>query len=279
MRALVLASLSLAACSIDWRLARQLPSADAGVPPPSDAGSAGVGTDSGLRAATLLCDQIPALSSDPALDGRLEPELSLYSWLDANTAAAPAGVSALLSIAYRPDALYFFVAITDPTRDPAPADALDYCGDGVELFVDDDGVIQNPPGYDRPGTMQLVVAAPNDAVNAVRRGQRFINPGAGDAIDRGDWTSTRYIAVPTATGYTVEALVVGDDLDLGSWTLARGSTIGWNLSLNIGGPQEPGIDACTTRNQQVHFRIAASGRCTAPYCNASALCATALAAP
>ena len=73
------------------------------------------------------------------------------------------------------------------------------------------------------------------------------------------------------------AFVMASDLDLDAWTLAPGGKIGWNLSFNVGGPQDPGIDACTTRNQQFHLRLASSGACTPPYCNASALCTPTLA--
>jgi hypothetical protein len=74
----------------------------------------------------------------------------------------------------------------------------------------------------------------------------------------------------------VEAFVTASDLGLGNWTLAPLGKIGWDLSLNLGGPEPPGLDACTTRSQQIHFRLATSGACTPPYCNASALCAPTL---
>ena len=266
----MLLSLALIACSIDWSLARE--------PSLAAAGSGG-NAEIGRSSAALLCERIPSLTNEPVIDGQLEPGLSLYTWLDETTSGTRSGVSVNVSLAYRPDGVYFFVTVVDPTRDPAPADALTYCGDGVELYIDDDGKFDNPPGYDRPGTMQLIVAAPSNETSATRRGQRFVSPGSGDGIDLGAWTSNRFIAVPTPSGYTVEALVVGSDLDLGSWALAASAEIGWNLSLNIGGPQEPGIDACTTRSQQVHFRLATSGTCTAPFCNATAFCVTSLQPP
>jgi hypothetical protein len=267
MRARVLLLLSLAACSRDWSLARQT-------------GASGAGGGAPLESATVLCDHLPALQSDPTIDGQLEPGLALYSWLAAGSANIPSGMDASLSLAHRPGGLYFFAEVADPTRDPAPAGGLSYCGDSVELFVDDDGVIQNPPGYDIPGTMQLILVAPADDVTPERRGQRFVFPGTStDSTDLGAWTSTRFIAVPTATGYAVEAFVVASDLDLPAWALAPGGKLGWDVSLNIGGPEQPGIDACTTRSQQVHFRLAPSGACVAPYCNASALCVTTLSGP
>jgi hypothetical protein len=251
----------LASCSRDWSLAR-------------------VDGAASLERATVLCGRLPALGTDPTIDGVLEPGLARYAWLDAGDPSIPAGMAISLSLAYAPTGLYFFADVVDPTRDPAPASALAYCGDGVELYVDDDGVIQNPPAYDIPGTMQLIVAAPSDDVTPARRGQRFVFPGTStDSTDLGAWTSTKFIATPTATGYTVEALVVAGDLGLSAWAPAAGGKIGWDASFNIGGPEMPGIDACTTRSQQVHFRVAASGACTPPYCNAAALCATTLAAP
>ena len=135
------------------------------------------------------------------------------------------------------------------------------------MFLDDDGVIQAPPDYDNPGTIQLIVAGPVDAVTPSHRGQRFRH-----SADLGAWASNNFIAVPTPGGYAVEAFVVAGDLDLGAWTLASGAKIGWNMSLNIGGPEDAGIDACTTRSLQIHLRLASSGACTPPYCNASALC-------
>jgi hypothetical protein len=141
-------------------------------------------------------------------------------------------------------------------------------------------MIQAPPAYDAPGTMQFIVAAPVDAATPAHRGQRFTFPNvpSGDSIDLGDWTSDDFIAAPTPRGYAVEAFLMASDLDLDAWTLAPGGKIGWNISFNVGGPQAPGIDACTTRNQQFHLRLASSGACTPPYCNASALCTPTLAA-
>jgi hypothetical protein len=268
---LLLLSLGLAACSSEWTLLRST-EADGGL---GGGGSAG---DANLPSAQLLCEEIPALSSEPTIDGALEPELSLYSWLTEDTKSTRAGVSANVSIAYRPDGVYFFVSVVDPTRDPAPLDAASYCGDGVELYADDDGSIAAPPAYDRPGTMQLVVAAPVDDTSSATRGERFLYPGSGDAVELGTWASSRFVSVPTPSGYTVEALIAAEDLDLATWALAPAGEIGWNLSLNIGGPEPAGIDACTSRSQQVHFRLASTGTCTAPYCNASAFCSATLGA-
>jgi hypothetical protein len=272
MRAPSLLPLLLVACSIDWSLARRAPT-------DTSSGGAG-GTPAVVENALVLCQRVVALPSTPLIDGQLEPNLTLHPWFEAGSTEVPAGIQVRVTLAHRPDGLYFFADVEDPTRDPAPQDALTYCGDGLELFVDDDGMVQNPPGYDLPGTMQLIIAAPGDDMTPARRGQRFVFPGtSSDSTDLGDWASGNFIAVPTTRGYAIEAFVVASDLDLATWALAPGAQIGWNMSLNIGGPQDPGIDACTTRSQQVHFHLASSGSCTAPYCNASALCAPTLSEP
>jgi hypothetical protein len=227
----------------------------------------------------IRCNEVVPLESAPVIDGVIEPNLTLLRWLDQSTPELPSGMRVDVALAYRPNGVYFYLAVEDPTLDPPPPDALDYCGDGVELYVDDDGVIQSPPAYDSPGTMQFIVAGPENSATQARRGQRFTFPDvpSGDSTDLGDWSSDDFVAVPTAGGYAVEAFVVASDLDLDAWALAPGDEIGWNLSFNIGGPQPAGIDACTTRNQQYHFRSASSGACTPPYCNASALCTPTLA--
>jgi hypothetical protein len=256
MKALALVSLAALGCSVDWPLA----------------------ADQVASSLLTRCQQLIPLESAPVVDGVLEPGLALLRWVDDSQPDVPPAVGADAAVAYRADGVYFFVDVEDPTRNPAPLSALAYCGDAVELFVDDDGVTQAAPDYDDPGTIQLIVAGPVDTVTPARRGQRF-RFAADIGVDLGAWGSSAFVAVPTPRGYTVEAFVVADDLDLGSWALAPGGKIGWNMSLNIGGPQPAGIDACTTRSQQLHLRLATSGACTPPYCNASAFCTPTLASP
>ena len=270
--ALALGAWATLGCAVDWSLARQTPATE-----PNGGAAGGASVESVL----VRCDEVFPLASAPVVDGVLEPKLDRLPWLDEASTDVPPGIRVTVAVGYRPDGVYFYVDVEDPTRDPAPLDALDYCGDGVELYVDDDGMIQAPPAYDSPGTMQFVVAAPLDAATPAQRGQRFTFPNApsGDSIDLGAWISDDFIAVPTPRGYAVEAFLTARDLDLDAWTLAPGAKIGWNLSFNLGGPQAAGIDTCTTRNQQFHLRLAGSGACTPPYCNASALCTPTLAAP
>ena len=274
MKTLVLLAWATFGCSIDWSLARRAPQTDA------SGGAGGTGGMAPVQSVLVRCDEVFPLASTPVVDGVLEPNVALLRWLDETSPDVPPGVRVDVALAYRPDGVYFYVDVEDPTRDPPPLDALDYCGDGVELYVDDDGAFQAPPAYDSPGTMQFIVAGPVDAATPAHRGQRFTFPNvpSGDSIDLGDWSSDDFIAVPTPRGYAVEAFVRASDLDVATWVLAPGGKIGWNMSFNLGGPQAPGIDACTTRNQQFHLRLAGSGACTPPYCNASALCTPTLAA-
>jgi hypothetical protein len=266
---LALVAAATLGCSVDWSLARRAPAPQ------------GSGGTAPLPSLETRCDELIPLERAPVIDGVLEPNLALLRWLDGTTPDLPPAMSVDAALAYRPDGVYFYLAVEDPTLNPAPPNALDYCGDGVELYVDDDGVIQAPPAYDAPGTMQFIVAGPADSATSAHRGQRFMFPNepSGDSTDLGDWTSDQFVAVATASGYAVEAFVVASDLGLDDWKLAPGGKIGWNLSFNIGGPEPAGIDACTTRSQQFHFRLASSGACTAPYCNAGALCSPTLAAP
>ncbi len=280
MKALALLPLITAGCSVDWSLARQsVQAVEAGAPSDApaamlDASDARESSDAAPLASVLMrCDQVTPLATAPVIDGVLDPDVTLTRWVDDSMPGVPAGIGANVAVAYRSNGVYFYVDVADPTRDQAPLGTFAYCGDGVELFLDDDGVIQAPPDYDNPGTIQLVVAGPVDTVTPSRRGQRFRY-----STNLGPWTSANFIAVPTARGYAVEAFVVASDLDLGVWTLAPGGKIGWNMSLNIGGPEDAGIDACTTRSQQIHLRLANTGDCTPPYCNASALCTPTLAA-
>ena len=268
MKVLTLLPLATLGCSVDWSLARQ-------APPIADAVAPSEG--SVVASALIHCDQLIPLASDPLIDGALEPNLTSLRWIDESWPGAPAGIRATVALAYRPNGVYFFVDVEDPTRDPAPIGTFAYCGDAVEVFVDDDGAFQAAPDYDDPGTVQLVVAGPADTTAPSHRGQRFRFATGLGGRDLGAWSSNDFVAVPTARGYAIEALVVAGDLDLDAWTLAPGAKIGWNLSLNIGGPKDAGVDACTTRSTQLHLRLAPSGSCTPPYCNASAFCTPMLA--
>lgn len=256
--ALLIAAYWLAACQADWSLGAELPPRST---PAADAGAVD-------RAS---CESVPALATTPLIDGQLEPGLALWPWTDA-LAGVPEGASASVVVAHHTNGLYFFADVHDQSSDPAPVGTFSYCGDAVELYVDDDGIIQMPPAYDDPGTMQFVIARPSANAAAGRRAQRFRG-----TVLLGDWTADGFIAVTTATGYAVEAFVTASDLGLVSWSPSSGGSVGWSFSWDLGGAPEPPPESCATRLAQYHLRTVDSAECPEPYCNAAALCRAVLA--
>ena len=134
--------------------------------------------------------------------------------------------------AWHESGLYFYIEVTDTALNLAnPSDPLWY-GDGVEIYVDHDGTMSAPPGfYDAPGTKQFVVQAPPDDKSDSARADMFIP----EDIDRA-WPSTQWVGKYRSYGYAVEALVVANDLDLSSWTLAAGDHVGIDLGHNVSYP-------------------------------------------
>lgn len=224
-----------------------------------------------------FCEDIPALARAPVIEGTLEPGLTLrvlvpVGWTGADP--IPAGHDARYALGWRPDGLYIYVRVRDATLAPAAAGDWAHCGDAVELYVDSDGTFTASPAYDVPGTMQFVVAAP-DASGPARRGQRWNNVSQ----LQGDWTSTSFIASPEADGYSVEAFVAAADLDLSTWTLASGLSVGVALAVDLSDRQpDAGADAaagCATRLGQYfnHIAPSASSACgVEPFCSTDAFC-------
>jgi hypothetical protein len=207
---------------------------------PNDATSS---ADSAADAACVVsqvvdyCAALPPLPAAPVIDGVLDcgPALVPVTPLDWNGPPPlppfPAGNSTELAAAWRPDGLYVFMAVTTPSATPAdPADPVFY-GAGVELFVDNDGVYASAPTYDDPGTIQLVVAAPPDAMTTSRRAEGFRN-----AADEGPWASTQFGAFPSATGFVFEGFVAAADLGLPSWSLASAQRIGFDVGVDVSFP-------------------------------------------
>lgn len=56
----------------------------------------------------------------------------------------------------------------------------------------------------------------------------------------GPWTSTRFGTFPTATGFVFEGFVTAADLGLTTWSLAAGSTVGFDVAVDVSFP-----DYCT----------------------------------
>jgi hypothetical protein len=179
------------------------------------------------------CTGIVALPAPPVIDGVLDCGVPLWpmpleGWI--GPGAMPSTVQASLAIAWRTDGLYFFVSVTGlgPTRYPPPPGDPSWCGDAVELFVDDDGQYTNPPSYDDPGTIQLIADSPTDMATSTSSGEMFR-----DGNDLGPWTG-QFTVVRTSDGFDAEAFVVASDLGLTSWSLA--SQVGMDVSFDIGDP-------------------------------------------
>ncbi len=257
------------------------PDDDAGSSPDagdaSDAGDAG-GCD--LAAITNYCSELPPLAAAPVIDGVLDcgpPLLDVtpVGWTS-TTSPLPAGVSARLAAAWRPDGVYFFVDVDDPTRLPRPASTGVWCGDGVELYVDDDGSYMAAPMYDAPGSIQALALAPaDDTSNVSTGGERYRSPNGGLVSA---WSSPRYAAFPRPGGYTFEAFIMADDLDLATWTLASGGAVGLDVSINVSTSADPPPASetaeCGLRLGQFFLRVAGPpcGPSCLPFSNAAAFC-------
>lgn len=184
------------------------------------------------------CTELPSLTRAPVLDdGRVDDSLPLAdvpttSWEAIDAQPLPAGHGARVAAAWRPDALYVFVDVTDPDRVAAAENEPVWWGDAVEIYVDHDGALAAPPAYDDPGTRHLLFGAPADAVAPLTRVERT---SAADALSK-PWTGTLAVARPRPGGYVVEVLVRAADLDLAGWTLTAGSRIGFDLSVDVSYP-------------------------------------------
>lgn len=219
--------------------------------------------------ATGFCAALPQLAQAPTLDGTIEPGLTLeevspQGWTD----GIPAGNYMRFAAAWLPSGLYFFLEVTDTELNPAPADAPIWQGDSVEAYVDHDGILPEY-GYDLAGAKQLMLGAPTF-------GQT--EPVRGDVYRSGNrehgWDATRYVGVPTAGGYVIELLVEAPDLGLGSWSLAAGDYVGFDLAHGVSHPLGvTGADG--NRLGQYFLRIASPTTSSIndyPWVNANVFC-------
>jgi predicted small lipoprotein YifL len=233
------------------------------------------------------CSQIPELQTEPSIDGDLDcgpPLLDITPRGWTSPTAMPSDQGARLAVAWRPNGLYVFLEIRDPSRLPWPpatgtTTEGPWCGDGVEIYVDSDGVNPDAPLYDDPGAAQLIASAPTNMIAPrLNGGQRYRYRTNRALIDA--WTSMRYGAYPQATGgYTFEAFVKADDLDLTSLSLTAGQTIGFDIGVNVSVsayPPPPGQQADCNRRLGQYFLSVAYEPCTVemcrPYLNSGAFC-------
>lgn len=215
------------------------------------------------------CVAMPRLPTAPVIDGVLEPGLTLVDvppvkWEPAQTAPMPADHSARYAVAWRPDGIYFYVEVTDPTLQPPLTRQDDYCGDGVELYVDDDGRFTTPMMYDAMGTRQFIITSPATATTPAMRASIYRQ---GTLL--GNWTSSRFGAFPRTGGYAVEALVVAADLGLATWSPS--GQVGFDLAFNVSGMVSS--PRCSWRLGQYFLRALPGPPCTGdPFCETTPFC-------
>jgi hypothetical protein len=211
------------------------------------------------------CDALPRMAAAPVIDGTLECGLTLHAWPLANAAGA-AKVS--YAAAWSDAGFYVFIEVHAPPSPARTAAEPLYCGDSLELFVDSDGQPGANGGYNAPGTMQFVVAAPQPGESGPNTG-RFL---AG--LSQGPWISSNLEVAPLADGYALEALIVGPDL--GWWSWQPQAQLGFNLALNVAGAGEPRSMPCTTGIGQNVLRVAAAepavGCDGKPWCDTRSFC-------
>ncbi len=205
------------------------------------------GSACSVAAVADYCTTLPFLPGPPVIDGTPDCALSLHGLtpVDWTGDATPPDASAEFAVAWRPDGLYFFVRVHDPSLVPAEPSEFSWEGDEVELYMDSDGTYTAPPAYDNPGARQFTIAAPPDAQSSVARAQVWYPGFVGTA----DWTSTEFRAYGTPDGYVVEAFVTGPDLGLGTLALAEGGEVGMDLSIGVSYPTDRGADAGNPGNR------------------------------
>jgi hypothetical protein len=218
------------------------------------------------------CTELPYLPVPPFIDGLPECGLPLYA-LDPvgfdPDAGSPDAVT-VYSVAWRPDGIYFFVRVTDPTAVPPDPGAPASFGDAVELYVDGDGTFTAAPAYDDPGTRRFVVAAPSGAVAPEARGEVWSG-----SRKISSWTSTQFRAYPRSFGYIVEAFVRAGDLGLPRLDYASGRAVAWDLGVDVSYP------LASTTGAEGHRlgRYVLHGAPPPPETDVTAFCSATLAAP
>ena len=204
-----------------------------------------------------LCTDIPTLATQPVIDGHLDSCLTL-------TPIAPTGwtgslpmptIAARAAVAWRRDGLYVYVEVDDANLFGAAMPVATYCGDGIEIYVDDDGAFAMEGAYDRPGTVQLIAAAPTSTGGMSSYGERFVLMGM---PANGAWANTRFAMVGRPNGYALETFVQAADLGLDVLTLNAGQHIGLDLSINVSttdGSPGTGTSSCGTRIGQYFLHV------------------------
>ncbi len=222
-----------------------------------------------------FCSALPLLPLLPEIDGVLDCGATLRSmpadnWLGGSLSSAPSDHSAEVAVAWRPDGLYVYAQVHEPELDPARNNDAVFDGDAFEVYLDDDGVFANPPQYDPVGTRQLVAAAPERS-EVSRRGDIFA-----DMQWVASWSSDSFVAVPTATGFAVEAFIPTSQLGTPDRRFGAGERIGLNLAINVSrdSARDQGNDDYLG---QYFLHVASSGN-PWPFANVDAFCTPTLVA-
>jgi hypothetical protein len=219
------------------------------------------------------CTNVPALPSAPVIDGVLDCGPTLLA-IDPKawngTVAMPADHVAKLALATRGDGLYVYVEVHGTSRLAHPSGTAIYCGDAVELYIDADATFDAAGAYDKPGTMQFIVAAPTAAGAAVDA-MRYLQ-----GADHSAWLSNQVKTAVLSDGYAIEAFINAADLDLSAWTPAN--KLGFDLAIDVSAPSGTTGLKCGLQLGQYFMHVAdQAGSCNyEPWCNTLAFCAPAL---
>lgn len=216
------------------------------------------------------CSGIVALPAPPVIDGVLDCGVPLWpmplqAW--SGSSPPPSTVEAKLGIAWRPDGLYFFVRVTGlgPTRYPPPPSTDPWCGDAIELFIDNDGMYANPPLYDDPGTIQVIAEAPSDTMTSISTGATYR-----DGTEIAPWTG-QYTVVRTNDDFDGEAFIVASDLGLSSWSLALNGEVGMDVAIDLGDPAAQ-TSSCPRLGQFTIQDPDTDASCSVAACNVYEFC-------
>lgn len=279
---LILAALATAACgnSTYWVNAA-LDDARGGQAGRGSGGSGlGGGSDGGVggaqgicepsQATPELCAELPHLR-DAVVDGELECAAALRpveGGVSLRGNITPPLVD--YAIAWTDGGIYWFVAVQDATLDLPQGDDAPYCGDSIELFVDDDGDYQSPPLYDAPGTIHVIIP----------RGAGGVEPVLyRESTEVGVATGLQFVTRERSGGWTAEVVIDARQLGLASWTPTLGSRVGFNLAVNYGDSSgAPGLNpecrAPVVREDEWLLRgMPREGTCEGqPYCDVRTFC-------
>ncbi len=221
------------------------------------------------------CREMPPLSTAAIIDGVLDGELPLQELVGegwTGPANQPAGHGSRLAVAHRPGGVYVFVDVDNPIRVPAAVDDEEFCGDGIEIYLDGDGVFNDAielPNYG-DDTIQLIYAAPTDETQPSSRSARWRN------FEKLGDVRSEFVVQPRAGGYVFEAFIVSDEVDPGTISSEAGGFLGFNLSLNLSYDDETkGEGICPAREGQYFLHIdetLPAGNAQLPFANNQAFC-------